>query len=161
TLPRGLKFSWPAEVKENNYIDELVHAKLKNLRITPAKVCDDETFLRRVTIDITGTLPTVAEHKKFMASKDPKKREKLVDDLLNRKEFAELWVLKWAELLQVRSSQQVSYKAMLLYFNWLQEKIEKNVPVNEWVQDLLGSSGGTFKSPATNFYQNETDILKV
>jgi hypothetical protein len=161
TLPRGVKFTWPADVKDHNYIDTLVHAKLKDLRIAPGKVCDDETFLRRATLDITGTLPTAEEHKKFAESKDAKKREKLVDELLGRKEFAELWVLKWAELLQVRSSQQVSYKAMLLYFNWLQSKIEKNVPVNEWVQELLGASGGTFKSPATNFYQNETDILKV
>ena len=50
---------------------------------------------------------------------------------------------------------------MLLYYNWLQEKIAKNVPVNEWVQELLGATGGTFKNPATNYYQNETDILKV
>lgn len=161
TLPKGVQYTWPADVKDVNYIDTLVHAKLKNLRITPAKLCDNETFLRRVTLDITGVLPTADEHRKFMASTDPTKREKLVDELLGRKEFAELWVLKWAELLQVRSSQQVSYKAMLLYFNWLQDKIEKNVPVNEWVQDLLGATGGTFKSPATNFYQNETDILKV
>jgi hypothetical protein len=50
---------------------------------------------------------------------------------------------------------------MLLYFNWLQDKIARNVPVNEWVQELLSASGGAFKNPATNFYQNETDILKV
>jgi hypothetical protein len=84
-----------------------------------------------------------------------------VDELLGRKEFAELWVLKWAELLQIRSSNQVSYKAMLLYYNWLQDKIARNVPTNEWVQELLGASGGTFKNPPTNYYQNETDILKV
>jgi hypothetical protein len=159
-LPKGLKFEWP-KIEENNYIDTLVHAKLKKLRILPGKVCDDETFLRRVYVDVIGVLPTVEEHDKFMASKDPKKREKLVDELLGRKEFVELWVLKWAELLQIRSSNQVSYKAMLLYYNWLQEKIAKNVPVNEWVQELLGASGGTFKSPATNYYQNETDILKT
>jgi hypothetical protein len=106
-------------------------------------------------------LPTVEEYQRFMSSKAANKREQLVDELLGRKEFAELWVLKWAELLQIRSSNQVSYKAMLLYYNWLQDKIARNVPVNEWVQELLGASGGTFKNPATNYYQNETDILKV
>jgi hypothetical protein len=85
----------------------------------------------------------------------------LVDELLGRKEFVELWVLKWAELLQIRSSNDVSYKATLLYYNWLQDKIARNVPVNEWVQELLGASGGTFKNPATNYYQNERDILKI
>lgn len=159
-LPKGLKFSWP-NVEERNYIDTLVHNKLRKLRITPGPICDDETFLRRVFLDIVGVLPSVEDYQKFISSTDPKKREKLIDELLERKEFAELWVLKWAELLQIRSSLQVSYKAMLLYYNWLQDRIARNVPVNEWVQELLGASGGTFKNPATNYYQNETDILKV
>lgn len=159
-LPKALKFSWP-NVEEKNYIDTLVHNKLRKLRMTPGVVCDDETYLRRVYVDVIGTLPNAEEYTRFMASKDPKKREKLVDELLERKDFAELWVLKWAELLQIRSSLQVSYKAMLLYYEWLQQRIARNVPVNEWVQELLGASGGTFKNPATNFYQNETDILKV
>ncbi len=159
-LPRGLKFTFPP-AEETNYVDALVHAKLKKLRIGPSTVCDDETFLRRAHVDIIGVLPTPEEHAKFTASKDPKKREKLVDELLGRKEFAELWVLKWAELLQIRSSNQVSYKATLLYYNWLQDRIACNVPVNDWVQELLGASGGTFKNPPTNYYQNETDILKV
>ncbi len=159
-LPKGLKFSWP-NIEERNYIDSLVHAKLRKLRITPGAVCDDETFLRRAYLDIIGILPTQDEYAKFIGSSDPMKREKLVDDLLGRKEFAELWVLKWAELLQIRSSLQVSYKAMLLYYNWLQDRIARNVPVNEWVQELLSASGGTFKNPPTNFYQQESDILKV
>ncbi len=159
-LPKGLQFSFP-KVPENNYIDTLINAKLKKLRIAPSELCTDEEFLRRVTIDVTGVLPTLEEYNRFLADKSPNKREIVVDGLLNRKEFAELWVLKWAELLQIRSSQQVSYKAMLLYYNWLQDKIARNVPVNEWVQELLGASGGTFKSPATNYYQNETDIVKV
>ncbi len=159
-LPKGLKFEFP-KIEEKNYIDTLVHAKLKKLRIIPGAVCDDETFLRRAYVDVIGVLPTAEEYGRFMSSKDAAKREKLIDELLGRKEFVELWVLKWAELLQIKSSQQVSYKAMLLYYDWLQERIAKNVPVNEWVQELLGASGGTFKSPATNYYQSETDILKV
>jgi hypothetical protein len=159
-LPKGLQFNFP-NVRENNYIDKLVNAKLKKLRITPSEICTDETYLRRVYVDIVGVLPTPEEHARFMASSAPTKRELLVDELLGRKEFAELWVMKWAELLQIRSSNQVSYKATLLYYNWLQDKVARNVPVNEWVQELLGATGGTFKNPATNYYQNETDILKI
>ncbi len=159
-LPKGLQFTFP-KVPENNYIDALVSAKLKKLRITPSELCTDEVFLRRVYLDIIGILPTVEEYERFMTSKDANKREKLVDELLGRKEFAELWVLKWAELLQIRSSNQVSYKAMLLYYNWLQDKIARNVPMDQTVQELLGASGGTFKNPATNYYQTETDTLKV
>jgi hypothetical protein len=159
-LPKGLQFTFP-EVPEKNYIDTLVNAKLKKLRVAPSGMCSDETFLRRVYLDVIGMLPTAEEYQRFMESKSPNKREELVDELLGRKEFAELWVLKWAELLQIHSSNQVSYKATLLYYNWLQDKIARNVPTNEWVQELLGASGGTFKNPPTNYYQNETDILKV
>ena len=104
---------------ENNYIDTLVDAKLKKLRIAPSELCTDEAFLRRVYLDIVGLLPTAEEYDRFMSSTDPNKRAKLVDELLDRKEFAEMWVKKWAELLQIRSSNQVSYKAMFLYYNWL------------------------------------------
>ena len=159
-LPKGLNFAWP-NVGENNYIDALVHAKLQKLRLTPSDVCTDEAFLRRVTLDITGLLPTADEYTRFMANASADKRAKLVDELLSRKEFAELWVLKWAELLQMRSNDQVSPKAMVLYFSWLQDKIARNVPVNEWVRELLAASGGTFSSPATNYYLIERDRLKV
>ncbi len=159
-LPKGLEFTFPP-VPEFNYIDTLVNAKLRKLRIEPSELCTDEEFLRRVFIDIVGQLPTVEDHLKFMADVATNKREQLIDDLLARKEFAELWVLKWAELLQIRSSPYISYKPMLLYFNWLQDKVARNVPVNEWVAELLSASGGTLKNPPTNFYQGETDILKV
>jgi hypothetical protein len=159
-LPKGLQFSFPP-IPENNYIDTLVHNKLKKLRITPSELCSDEVFLRRVYLDIAGLLPTVEEYNRFMNSTAPNKRELLVDELLARKEFVEIWVMKWAELLQIRSSNQVSYKAMLLYYNWLQEKIAGNVPMDQMVRELLSARGGTFKNPATNYFQNETDTLKV
>ncbi len=159
-LPKGVQFQFP-NVPENNYIDKLVNDKLKKLRIAPSELCSDEAFLRRVYIDVIGQLPALEEYDRFMKDAAPNQREKLVDELLNRKEFAEMWVMKWAELLQIRSSNQVSYKATLLYYNWLQDKVARNVPVNEWVQELLGAAGGTFKNPATNYYQNETDILKI
>ncbi len=160
TLPKGLQFTWP-QPAESNYIDTLLHAKLQKLRIEPSPLCTDEQFVRRVYLDVIGVLPTPEEFARFMVSSLPNKRELLVDELLDRKEFAELWVLKWAELLQIRSNIQVSYKAMLLYYGWLQDKIARNVPTDEWVRELLAANGGTFKNPATNYYQLETDIVKV
>ncbi|MCH8046747.1 MAG: DUF1549 domain-containing protein [Planctomycetes bacterium] len=159
-LPKGLKFTWK-EVPEYNYIDTLMHAKFKKLRITPSQICSDEEFLRRASLDITGVLPTLEQFEQFIADNDSKKREKLVDELLGRKEFVEIWVMKWAELLQIRTTRQISYKAMLRYYNWLQDKIANNVPMDKMVQELLGSSGGTFANAATNYYQNETNTLKV
>ena len=159
-LPKGLKFSFPPQ-QPVNYIDEFVNAKLQKLRMSPSELCTDETFLRRVSIDLTGTLPTVEQYTAFMASPDPQKRAKLIDELLNRKEFTELWVQYWAEWLMIRSSNIISPKAALLYYNWLADQIGRNVPMDKMVRDLLSASGGTFKVPQTNYYQNESDILKV
>lgn len=160
TLPKDLQFAWK-DVPELNYIDTLVNQKLKNLRIQPSETCSDRAFIRRVHIDICGILPTPEVIDAFVADESPDKRAKLVDELLERKEFVEMWVMKWSELLQIRSSQQVSYKASLLYYNWLQEQIANDVPVDQMIRELLGSEGGTFTNPATNYYQNEQNTLKT
>ena len=161
-IPKDLKYEWPG-ITENNYIDGLVFNKQKKLRITPSGLCSDEAFLRRAFLDVTGVLPTRAECDRFLGDADPKKREKLIDELLGRKEFVELWVMKFSELLRIRSdgNQRMSYKATLLYFNWLNEKLASNVPMNEIVRELLSASGGTFSSPASNFYQVEQETLKI
>ena len=159
-LPKGLKFEYPAE-PEANYIDALVAAKLKKLRMTPAPLCSDEVFLRRVYLDMVGLPPTVDEYERFNSSTEPDKRARLIDELLGRKEFSEIWVNKWAELLQVKSSNDISYKAMFLYYNWLVEKLSKNTPMDEMVRELLGANGGTFKNPATNFYRATNDKLAL
>ena len=159
-LPTEVEFAW-SEPPEFNYIDTLVNAKLNKLRVNPSEVCSDEEFLRRVYLDIIGKLPTPDEFDQFMQSQDSQKRALLVDELLGRKEFVEVWVMKWAELLQIRTTQQVTYKPMLLYYNWLQEQIASNKPIDKMVQELLSATGGTFTSPATNYYQSETDTLKI
>ena len=160
-LPKGLKYEDP-KTPEFNYIDTLVHAKLRKLRITPSEICTDEQYLRRVFIDITGTMPSAEEHQIFLADTDPKKREVVVDQLLERKEFVDMWVMKWAELLQVRTiNNRVAKKPMLRYFNWLREKIATNTPSDVMVRELLASKGGTFSDPVTNYYQTETETLKV
>jgi len=163
-IPKDLNYTRP-ELPEFNYIDKHVYGKLHKLRIIPAPLCDDETFLRRVFIDVVGKLPEPSEREKFLTDTHPNKREALVDDLIRRKEFSEMWVMKWAELLQIRTfnngPQQVSYKAALGYYNWLRDRIAGNRPFNEIVRELLSSEGGTFSSPATNFFQIEQDVLKL
>ncbi|WP_231756706.1 DUF1549 domain-containing protein [Lignipirellula cremea] len=144
-----------------NYIDQLVGAKLQRLRMLPSEICTDEEFLRRVTIDVTGSLPTEEEYWQFVNDGDPNKRAALVDRLLERKEFSEIWAMKWAELLMIKSSNQVSYKSMFLYHSWLTDKVANNVPLDQMVRELLGATGGTFTEPATNYYQIETDTLKT
>lgn len=159
-LPGEASFQWE-NVPENNYIDKLINQKLKKLRIQPSELCSDGEFIRRASLDICGLLPTTEQLAAFIDDPDPDKRSKLVDRLLERKEFVEIWVMKWAELLQVRSSNIVSYKATLLYYNWLQEQIASNVPIDQMIINILSSEGGTFANPPTNYYENERDMLKV
>ena len=161
-IPKDVPYAW-SNVPENNYVDGLVFAKHKKLRLTPSELCSDEVFMRRVFLDIAGMVPTREESDRFLADIDAKKRDKLVDELLGRKEFIEMWVMKFSELLKIRSDGNVkmSYKATLLYFNWLNEKLSKNVPINEIVRELLSASGGTFNNPATNYYQVEQETLKI
>lgn len=162
-IPENLSYTKPTPVVRN-YIDELVAAKLHKLRLEPSGLCTDEEFLRRATLDITGRLPTEAEHLAFTSDADPNKRAALVDALLTRKEFIEIGVMQWAELLQIRSTVpggQRNYKGALSYYNWLQARFAANVPLNRIARELLAASGGTFANPAANFYELEKDTLKL
>jgi hypothetical protein len=95
--------------------------------------------------------------------KDAAKRAKKIDELLGRKEFVDIWALKWSELLQIRTdnNNQGSYKAVLSYYNWLHDKLAKNVPINEIARELISASGSNFENPAANYYQLETDPIKL
>lgn len=161
-LPKGLKYEQTPE-QPANYIDELVASKLKKIRVNPSELCSDEEFLRRVSIDLIGLLPEYEEYTAFLANTDPDKRTKKVDELLTRKEFTEMWVAKWAEWLMMRSGgqNQIPEKSIVLYSQWLTDQIASNTPMDQMVRNILGASGGTFASPATNFYELERDKLKV
>lgn len=160
-LPKGLQWEDTPQ-PSRNYIDDLVNLKLKQLRMTTSPKCTDEVFLRRIYLDLVGLLPTEEEYTAFMSDPDPGKRDKLIETLLERKEFTEVWVSKWAEWLMMRSNNnQVSTKSVALYYTWLSEQVAKNRPWDEMVREILASSGGTFKTPQTNFYQLERDTLKV
>ncbi|MBI1785064.1 DUF1553 domain-containing protein, partial [Candidatus Sumerlaeota bacterium] len=111
-----------------------------------------------VYVDILGILPPADDVQKFLADTAPDKRAKLIDQLLTRPEFPELWAMKWAELLRIESSsQRISYKAMYLYTNWLRDQIVNGVPIDKMARELLTAKGGNFSNPAANFYMIEGD----
>lgn len=165
-IPKDLVYERPL-APEVNYVDKAVNERLHRLRILPSGVCTDEEFIRRVYIDVVGLYPQPAELTAFLADRRPDKRAQLVEGLLQRKEFTELWVMKWAELLQIRSGINAGnnappfYKNALLYYNWLADEIGKNRPINQIVIDLLAANGGTVSVPAVNYYQSELDRLKL
>lgn len=163
-VPQGLDFVFP-EVPANNFVDELVYAKLKKLRIAPSELTEDAIFLRRVYLDLIGQLPTPAELENFLEDLSTGKRDRVIDELLDRPEFADMWVMKWGELLRVRSNPQngdyFSDKNTSLYYNWLRGQILKNAPVDKMVRQLISATGSTFDNPAANFYKLENDVLKM
>ena len=161
-IPEDLQYKKPS-LSTNNYIDNLVHDKLHKLRIYPSELCSDEVFLRRVYLDVAGAVPDAETTAKFLKDSNANKRERVIDELLDRKEFTDMWVMKFAELLQIRTDDNngVSYKSTLLYFNWIKDRIANNMPMDQIVRELLTAKGGTFVSPATNYYQIERDNLKI
>jgi hypothetical protein len=153
-LPPG-KFKWPKETPAN-YIDELIDAKLRNLRILPSAIASDEQFLRRAYLDLIGLPPSREDHDRFIADRDPAKRAKVVDRLLARPEFADVWTERWAETLKVRSDNNSSFgtdrKAAFQYYEWIHDQVRKNAPLGGFVKAQLASTGSNLQNPAVNLY---------
>ncbi len=166
-LPEG-DFEWP-NPPENNYIDELVFSKLKDLRILPSGLSTDEQFLRRVTIDLSGTIPTSEEYLTFMGSNDPDKRANLVDQLLSRESFGALMAAKWGEWLRIftdtNPERGTAQKAGWNYYHWVREQMVENTPLDEFTRALLSGNGSNFTNPPSNYYtmipQGKVDPVRL
>jgi hypothetical protein len=143
----------------NNSVDEIVLAKLAELGVPPSEVCSDQVFVRRVFLDAIGMLPTAEETRAFIADPDPARRAKLVDRLLEREEFADVWAMKWGELLRVKSEYPVRIwpKAVQTYHRWVRDAIECNKPYDQFVRELLVSSGSNFRDGPANYYRAVTN----
>lgn len=153
-------FEWPASIAPSNFIDEAVFAKLRKLQMLPAERCSDEIFVRRAYLDVVGLLPTPAEFERFMADGAADKRARLIDELLGRPEFPELWAMKLAEILRVEST-RLNTKGVEIYSAWLRDAVQQNVPLNQIARQLLTGTGGNYHVPPANFYIVESDPLLV
>ena len=141
-----------------NYVDEKVDEKLKQLQYQPARLCSDEMFVRRVYLDVLGTLPTLEEADRFLTDEASDKRKRLVDELLARPEFALFWSQKWGDLLRV-SRKQIGLNSVFKYSQWLQAAISNNMPYDQFARELLTASGSTITSPAGNYYRTAGDTM--
>jgi hypothetical protein len=133
-----------AELPRNNFIDDLVWKKLQQLNILPSELCDDHTFLRRITTDICGRIPTPDEVEEFLGDPSPEKRSRWVDRLLQEPDFAEHWANKWADLLRP-NPYHVGIKATFNYDRWIRESFQQRKPWDEFVRELLTAQGSTFR----------------
>jgi len=145
----------PADASPQGRIDVLVFRRLKTLGIRPAQVCDDQTFVRRVHLDVIGTLPTVEEVKAFLKDNSHDKRSKLIDRLLAREEYADTWAMRWGDVLRVKSEFPINLwpNAVQAYHRWIRTAFRENMPYDRFVRELLTSSGSNFRVPPVNFYR--------
>jgi hypothetical protein len=135
-----------------NFIDKLVDAKLAKLNVAPSGLCDDPEFLRRVFLDLTGTLPTPDEARKFLTDTAKDKRAKLVESLLDRPEFADLWALRWADLLRV-DRQPLGHQRAHLYYKWVRGSIATNKPFDQFARELVTAEGPVNEVGPVNFFK--------
>jgi hypothetical protein len=148
-------FQWP-NPPENNDVDRLLFAKLRQMRIVPAEVCGDAQFLRRVTLDVTGALPTTAESRAFLNDPSPNKRERAIDRLLDSPGFADFWALKWSDVLRA-SRKTMQVKGAQGLHEWLRAQLASNMPFDRIVRELLTATGSSAVVPAANFYRVTRD----
>jgi len=145
----------PAAETPQDRIDALILQRLEKSGIQPAALCDDPTFVRRVYIDVIGTLPTAEEVRTFLEDKDPDKRSKLIDRLLERDEYADYWAMRWSDVLRVKSEFPINLwpNAVQAYHRWIRTALARNMPYDRFVRELLTSSGSNFRVPPVNFYR--------
>ncbi|MEQ9407152.1 MAG: DUF1549 and DUF1553 domain-containing protein [Fuerstiella sp.] len=135
-----------------NIVDEAVFAQLRRLRINPAPVCDDVTFLRRIYLDLTGLLPTIEQSQRFISSDRPDKRARLIDELLDSEEFNDFQALRWADLLRVEDK-TLDSKGVDVFYHWIRTSMADNKPLNQFAAELIRARGSTYQVPPTNFYR--------
>ena len=126
--------------RRSTLVDTHVFAKLKTLKIQPAQPATDPVFLRRASLDAIGRLPTAEEARDFLADRDPAKRSRLVDRLLDRPEFADFWALKWADLLR-NEEKTMGEKGVWVFQRWLRDQIAADVPLDAMVRRIVDGPG--------------------
>jgi hypothetical protein len=151
-IPRAEHIASYPNLPANNFIDTLTFAKLKKLEVLPSEPCTDAEFLRRVSLDVIGTLPTPEEARTFLKDMRPDRRARLVDTLLARPEFADYWALQWADLLRV-DRQVLGPKRAYAYHQWIRDAVARNVPLDQFARELLTAEGPSAEVPATSFYK--------
>ena len=144
-----------AEPAPKNRIDDLVFAHLRQLSIQPASLSSDAVFLRRVYLDIIGTLPSAQEAQSFLADQSPDKRSRLIEYLLGRDEFGDYWSMKWCDILRVKSEFPIKLwpNAVQAYYHWIRASVRDNMPYDQFARELLTESGSNFRVPPVNFYR--------
>ncbi len=154
-IPLGATVNHLPEAR--NFVDEQVFANLKELGIPPSPLCDDATFLRRVSLDIAGRLPSIEETKTFLADTAPDKRDKKIEALLRSPQYADYFAGKWAALLKNRRDATSDITANFAFHSWIRDSFLTNVPYDQLVTELLAATGTIVENPPVAWYKRVKD----
>ncbi len=159
TLPQDRKGAYPP-VDTSNMIDKYVFENLKALNVLPSAVSNDAEFLRRVTLDTIGRLPTPEEIAAFQANTASDKRAKTIDALLDKPEFADYRTMRLSDLLRVNprklgNGNALSERAAVLFYEWIWNSVRDNKPYDQFVRELITARGSTYQVGPANFFRIE------
>ncbi|TWT40714.1 Bacterial Ig-like domain (group 2) [Thalassoglobus neptunius] len=155
TIPLGATVSETPPVR--NFIDEAVFNKLQVLGVPPSPLADDSTFLRRVYLDITGTLPTEEEVVSFLADSSPNKRSDVIDRLIDSPEYADFFANKWNMILRNKKRQNEDQAGTYTFHQWIWNQLYDNTPYDEMVSRIITASGDPQWNPAVTWYREVSD----
>lgn len=156
-IPARPDFQWSAP-RPNNYLDREIFTKLKSLRMNPSALSSDTVFLRRAYLDLLGLLPVVEEVQAFLADTRKDKRARLIDQLLERPEYAEFWALKWADLFR-NEEKTIDRKGVQAFHGWIAQSLRENQPVDQFVRAIVAARGSTYQNPPANYYRALRDPI--
>lgn len=140
-----------------NFVDELVFDKLETLGVPPSPVCDDSTFICRVTIDIAGRLPTPEETQAFVADTDPAKRDKWIDHLLDSHDYADYFANKWSAVLRNKRRNANYTRGTFAFHSWIRQSLYENKPYDQFVREIVAASGEVADHPPVVWYREVKD----
>jgi hypothetical protein len=155
TIPLGAETGVLPE--KSNFIDEHIFRKFTLLGLPPSSQSDDATFIRRVTVDIAGRLPTAEETRAFHDEAAPDKRAKAIDRLLDSPDYAAYFAQKWAGILRNKRTKDTYQRGTYAFHDWLRTGLLENKPYNELVGELITASGEVGQNPAVGWFRAVKD----
>ena len=150
-IPQGLPVQSTPPAR--TFIDNQVYAKLRQLGIPPSGLCDDATFIRRATVDITGRIPTPEAVRSFLADQSPNKRDALVDRLIESPGYADYFANKWSNLLRNKRRNGNDIPYTYRFHDWIRRQLAENTPYDQFVREILTASGDAESHPPVAWYR--------
>ncbi len=141
----------------SGFIDDLVFRNLIELGLPASELSNDGTFLRRVTIDIAGRLPTQRETEQFLADQDSSKRARAIDRLLASSDYADYFANKWAAVLRNKRGTNTRKMHTYGFHDWIQRSLQENKPYDQFVREVITASGDSQFNPPVNWYNEVKD----